>query len=222
MIILDNYLVLDTVGMDELRQFDSFSAHKTSLTGQLIVTQGQFFRPRRRYTVMVNADQRDWLEQFMEEHFGPFDFIDSYGFSWLTTAGTDDATHAYNTGAYFAPGQSLTETPQQPNSRLCSNAWEIPIEFVINARGRKSSSATPGGLNSTVFNETPGGTIDGSNDTFTLTKAPATLMLFVAPSGEHGAEQKQGVDYTLSGSTITFAPGSIPATGSSLDAFYTL
>lgn len=65
--------------------------------------------------------------------------------------------------------------------------------------------------------ETPSGTIDGSNATFTLAQTPspaASLQLFL-----NGAYQTAGgVDYTLSGATITF--GSAPLTSSIIRAHY--
>lgn len=54
-----------------------------------------------------------------------------------------------------------------------------------------------------IFNETPGGTMNGSNQTFTLAKTPkpvASLQL-----SYNGQLQKAGgVDFSLSGNTITF------------------
>ena len=65
--------------------------------------------------------------------------------------------------------------------------------------------------------ETPSGTINSSNVTFTLAHAPsaaASLILVL-----NGAVQNAGGnDYTLSGSTITFA--SAPLTGSNLICWY--
>jgi len=65
--------------------------------------------------------------------------------------------------------------------------------------------------------ETPGGAINGVNVTFTLAVAPSpgvSLLLFL-----NGVLQTPGgVDYTLSGSTITYA--SAPPTGSKLIAWY--
>lgn len=66
--------------------------------------------------------------------------------------------------------------------------------------------------------ETPGGTIDGVNDTFTLAKTPVgKIMLF-----SNGVLQDPGSgnDYQLSGVTITFEPGSIPQTGDKLLVTY--
>ena len=68
-----------------------------------------------------------------------------------------------------------------------------------------------------VNNETPVGTIDGVNKTFTLPSTPspaASLLLFL-----NGAFQTAvGEDYTLSTATITFV--NAPPTGSVLRAFY--
>ena len=70
-----------------------------------------------------------------------------------------------------------------------------------------------------VYNETPSGTINGVNDTFTLAHAPnpsSSLTLTL-----NGQVLIQGSDYTLSGSTITMT--TIPLTGMELKSpFYTV
>lgn len=68
-----------------------------------------------------------------------------------------------------------------------------------------------------VFGETPAGTVDASNVTFTLANAPIGLLL-----SKNGLVQRAGSgnDYTLSGSTITFEAGNVPATGDILQATY--
>lgn len=66
--------------------------------------------------------------------------------------------------------------------------------------------------------ETPSGGITGSNATFTLafTPSPASsLQLYL-----NGLRLDLGVDYTLSGSTVTFALGTIPQIGDILLASY--
>lgn len=65
-------------------------------------------------------------------------------------------------------------------------------------------------------NETPSGTVNGSNVTFTLAHTPSpagSLQLYV-----NGVLQIAGTDYTLATATITF--GSAPSTGALLTAFY--
>lgn len=70
----------------------------------------------------------------------------------------------------------------------------------------------------TYQNETPSGTVNGSNTTFTLAASPspaASLHLTV-----NGALQQEGAgnDFTLSGNTITF--NNAPLTGSIILATY--
>jgi len=70
-----------------------------------------------------------------------------------------------------------------------------------------------------VDNETPAGSIDGSNTAFTITNTPnpaSSLLLWL-----NGVYQTQDVDYTLSGETITFtsAPSSL-LSGTPFVAFY--
>ena len=67
-----------------------------------------------------------------------------------------------------------------------------------------------------AYNETPTGSIDGSNKDFTLANTPATHSLQVFLNGMY--QTPGGEDYTLSGLTITFV--SAPLTGSILRAFY--
>lgn len=217
MVILGDSLVLQTEGMEEVASLRTYSTHRNSILGHLITTQSQYVRPVRTYNVIVDQTQREALEKFASSSFGPFRFVDHRGFSWLPTTGTDDDSHAYGTGAYFAPSTELVERPQQANGETCDNRWQVQLTFIVNARQYKGQSATPSGVNSTVYNEVPGGTINGINDTFTLTVSPTTLILFT-----NGQEQKINVDYTLSGNTITFLPGAIPNTGDSLDSYYTL
>jgi hypothetical protein len=67
--------------------------------------------------------------------------------------------------------------------------------------------------------ETPSGTINGINDTFTLAHTPSpagSLQLF--KNGQ--LMQAGGADYTLATATITFTSGAIPDTGDLLVAYY--
>jgi hypothetical protein len=66
--------------------------------------------------------------------------------------------------------------------------------------------------------ETPSGSVNGTNTTFTLLHAPSpidSLILF-----RNGLLMKHGLDYAISGSTVTFFLGSIPQTGDVLLASY--
>jgi len=69
-----------------------------------------------------------------------------------------------------------------------------------------------------VDQETVAGTIDGINHIFTLVNAPfppAGLVLF-----RNGIVQKQGFDYDLSGTAITFRTGAVPQPDDVLLAWY--
>jgi hypothetical protein len=65
--------------------------------------------------------------------------------------------------------------------------------------------------------ETPVGSVNGTNAVFTLANTPTGTSLLVFRNGLY---QKAGVDYNLSGSTITFVAGAIPGSGDVLAAHY--
>ena len=108
---------------------------------------------------------------------------------------------------------------------VCGSGWTVYAGGIMLA-ARDVSAYTdigPASGGSSVlvsWDETPAGTVNGSNVTFTLANAPspaASLQLF-----QDGVLQIQGTDYTLSGNTITFTNG--PGSGSPptafLNAFY--
>jgi hypothetical protein len=69
-----------------------------------------------------------------------------------------------------------------------------------------------------VDGQLPAGSINGSNTVFTLSQSPnpvSSLLLY-----RNGLLQKRTLDYSLSGSTITFLPAAIPQTGDVLIASY--
>lgn len=76
---------------------------------------------------------------------------------------------------------------------------------------------TAGGITSSsfVFNETPSGTVNGSNTVFTVANTPTagTIRVYV-----NGLRQTLTTDYTVSGVSITF--GTAPATGDVLITDY--
>ncbi len=81
-------------------------------------------------------------------------------------------------------------------------------------------STSTGSTNSLTFvdAETPGGAVNGVNGIFTLANAPvpgSSLALF-----RNGLIQKQGLDYSLSNSTITFQSSYVPQPADALTASY--
>jgi hypothetical protein len=75
----------------------------------------------------------------------------------------------------------------------------------------------PCGAPTFVDAETPGGTVDGVNATFTLANAPVgtSLQLY-----RNGLYQTTGFDFTLTGSAISFSAGAKPQPGDTLTASY--
>jgi hypothetical protein len=67
--------------------------------------------------------------------------------------------------------------------------------------------------------ETPSGTINGTNDTFTLANTPTAGSVALYANGVR-LKSGSGNDYTISSSTITFEAGAIPVSGDVLQADY--
>jgi hypothetical protein len=111
----------------------------------------------------------------------------------------------------------------------------IPISDVINLTSTLSTiNAAISSLTTTVNalssgsgvnplftdGETPSGLVNGSNTTFTLAGTPvpaASLELY-----RNGLVQTSGVDYSLSGNTISFLSAAAPQSGDILQAYYRL
>ena len=66
--------------------------------------------------------------------------------------------------------------------------------------------------------EVPGGVLNGSNATFNLAQNPtplSSLSLY-----RNGLLQSVGIDYTLSGTVVTFLPASVPKSTDTIAAYY--
>jgi hypothetical protein len=80
------------------------------------------------------------------------------------------------------------------------------------------SAVKYGGSSSNADGETPSGTVNGTNTTFTLSHSPnpsASLILV-----RNGLVMSLNTDFTLNANTITFLTASIPQTGDTLVAWY--
>jgi len=128
--------------------------------------------------------------------------------------------------AYPAGGGGTAGSVWRDGTGVPSNALGVNGDYYLNnATGDIYTKS--GGTYSIVFTiagppdinsyaETPSGTVNSSNVTFTLANTPAdvngVLVLL------NGVTQYNGIDYTVSGSTITFTTA--PTTGSSIFAYY--
>lgn len=88
----------------------------------------------------------------------------------------------------------------------------MSIERFTNAYSRTTGSTVQ-----FADNETPSGTKDGSNATFTLAQSPVNSSLRL---NLNNVPLIFGTDYTLSGKTITMDAGSIPISTDTLLASY--
>jgi hypothetical protein len=118
-------------------------------------------------------------------------------------------------GSAFAPGRAAVI-----NSAGLIDGASGNLDDCVRVDG---SSGPCGGTDSSsdvVFAdaESPAGTVNGVNASFTLANAPspaASLALF-----RNGVLLKQGLDYVLSGNTLTFYTATLPQTGDTLIASY--
>lgn len=103
--------------------------------------------------------------------------------------------------------------------------WALIFALILGAQSIQQPHATvPAGngfaatLPLYADQETPAGTINGANLTFTLATPPnpSRSLLLV----RNGLLLNEGSDYTLSGNTITFATAADPQSGDSLLAWY--
>jgi hypothetical protein len=77
-------------------------------------------------------------------------------------------------------------------------------------------SASSAGASDVTYSETPTGLVNSSNVTYTLANTPTNSAAVIVILD--GVTQYNGVDYTVSGSTITFITA--PVTGTSIFAYY--
>ena len=110
-----------------------------------------------------------------------------------------------------------------------SEVWSVPPSSAILRLRDVRGTLLPGGVVGGVVagntssggfedSETPTGTVNGINNAFALSIAPSpatSLALY-----RNGLLLAPGLDYSLSGATITFLSGATPQTGDSLSAFY--
>jgi hypothetical protein len=118
-------------------------------------------------------------------------------------------------GVGFAPGRAaVINTSGQIDGASGSLADCVRVDGSSGPCGGGASGVLP------LFSdgETPAGSVDGSNTFFSLNFAPspaASLAVY-----RNGLLQKPGVDFSISGSSITFFLGSTPQTGDLIEASY--
>lgn len=142
--------------------------------------------------------------------------------SMVTTQGASITTNSNSIATLntTVAGLSSTATTQASTISGLSSSVSSLNTSVTTLSNTVSSLQSGSGTLSVAFvdGETPVGIANGSNATFTLSQTPSpvtSLQLY-----RNGLLQTSGVDFTLSGSTITFLPIAIPLTGDILQAHY--
>ncbi len=134
-----------------------FASYKYGTTGKIIRTKAPTVSNERTYTINVTYQERLVLENLLADSLQPFDFIDDYGFQWLTSTGVDDSTHAYETGAYFKPPTKLNFLPQSgKEAAACDQNWNVDITILTNSTGVR------GGSGNTLFDSSGDILLDNS------------------------------------------------------------
>jgi hypothetical protein len=186
--------------------------------------------PANIYTVMYESDGR---EQFMEQWTVPVSTVPLK--VAVVRVGSQPATTTTGTGS----NTSSSPIPESSVINLQSDLAQRPVEgagfgtnavAIVDANGLLETAAgdpgdcvfadgSTGPCSQPTYSdaETPGGTIDGVNTTFTLANTPlgSSLMLF-----RNGLNTNANLDYTLTGSSIQFAAGALPQPGDILTASY--
>lgn len=107
--------------------------------------------------------------------------------------------------SWAAGGNALTSNPLSQFATTTSAQFFSVVTDGVGTTGKVV------GTTAFVFNETPTGTVNGVNTSFTIANTPLTgsVKVFV-----NGLRKKLTTDYSVSGTTITFVD--IPATGSDI------
>ena len=191
--------------------------------------------PPSSYTVTYNSDGK---VQFQET------WVVGPSSTAVTIADVRVSTSSIPSNNAPVQPQNQTPIPESGVTGLTNDLSLRPMKGTGFSVGRAAMINSAGGIDAVIGNpsdcvfvdgtsgacggasplfsdaEVPGGTIDGTNATFTLANTPspaASLALF-----RNGMAQKPSVDYTLTGSTVQFLTGGVPQPGDTLLAWYRL
>jgi hypothetical protein len=137
---------------------------------------------------------------------------------------TSTSTNTSNIAALTTTVNNLSAASVSNNSNVSALSTTVGnLNNTVASLSATVSSIQTGGTPVTVNmafidGETPSGVTNGSNAIFALSQSPTpagSLELY-----RNGLVQTTGVDYIISGSTVTFLSGNIPASGDVIQAYY--
>lgn len=224
-----HWSTFDTSSGTIVQQSRSLAVTNGNLQVQLAANAGAL-PPANSYTVNYQSDGR---EQFSESWTIP-QVSRALKVAEVRTGTFSGATAGGSVGNQAPIAESavvglMTDLSQRPTK---GPGFGVGSVAVINQSGQIETAAgnvgdcvyvdgtagACGGAAPQFFDaEIPGGVVDGTNQTFTLSNAPSgsSLMLF-----RNGMYMKAGIDYNLALSTITFVSGAEPQPQDTLIASY--
>jgi hypothetical protein len=143
------------------------------------------------------------------------------GSTVITIADVTGLTSALNLRPVMGAGFTLSRAAViDASGAIDGAAGNLSDCLHVDGTSGACGGASTGGSSNVTFvdGETPGGTVNGVNATFTLANAPApasSLALY-----RNGLLQQQGGDYSLSSSSITFIGSYPPQPADVLTAYY--
>jgi hypothetical protein len=182
------------------------------------------------YTVKFNADGRTQFTEYwaVPPSSAPLRVKD-VRVQAAAPGNIEDPTGTVTIGTITGLRTELDLRPAKGASYVASRAAVInssgAIDAALGLPGdclRVDGTTSPCGTGGLLFvdAETPAGTVNGINTAFMLSAAPVpveSLTLF-----RNGMLLRQGIDYTMSGNSVVLAPGTAPAVGDRLQAWYRL
>jgi hypothetical protein len=212
-----------TAASTKTQQFTGSSTQTVVFPNATSLAVGHLFYVMNRASgaVTVNMNGGALLQTMAAGSFAIFTLLNNG-----TAAGTWDA--AYSAGAGAGTVTTVSVVSANGLAGTVANAGTTPaitlstsVTGMLKGNGTAMSAATAGtdymAPSDFVIRETPTGTINGVNTTFTLANTPIINTEQIFLNGlllEPGA----GNDYTISGATITMLI--VPATGDRLKANY--
>jgi hypothetical protein len=122
-------------------------------------------------------------------------------------------------GAGFAPSRAAVIDSNGGLTGASGNLSDcVHVDGSSGPCGTSGGTTTPPTPVTFSDAEIPLGPIDGVNPTFQLAGAPSPAVSLEIY--RNGLDLQRNVDFTVSGSTITFQSGSVPQVGDALQAFY--
>jgi len=212
-----------TVSSDRNQQFTGTQIQTVVMPNATTLSIGHQFYVMNRSTqsVTVNMNGGTLLQTMAAGTYAIFTLINNG-----TAAGTWDSGYINPSGSgtvttvSVATANGFAGTVANPTSTPAITI-STTVTGVLKGNGTAISAAVAGtdymAPSNFVVRETPSGTINGVNTTFTLANTPiaGTEMLFL-----NGILQEPGAgnDYTISGATVTYLTA--PLTGDRLKACY--